>query len=170
MIYIGFVRPTQRHTRARQQFQLREYDLYDLVENKLDDAIQMMRPGRALLVPEVSVLGRSGGQIVDTIARVHERGGYVVDATTKHESRTAAGAAAMGASTRNRSKLTSEQAKQMATKWTDRQLEMARRMWKKPDLNSAEIAEKTGIPLPTLNRRLGPRGIKKPGPQAKKKR
>lgn len=170
MKYIGFVRPTHRHTLARQEWQMREYDLDEVIADNLDEAIQMIREGRALVVAEASVLGKSGMQIADAVRQVHERGGYVVDAEKAIDSRNPADAVVMGASPRGRRKLTSQEASQRAQKYTDADLAKAKKLWARKTLTTEEVSKRTGIAIATLWRRLGPRGLKAGRRPAKKKR
>lgn len=170
MKYIGYVRPTDRHTRARQEWQLREYPLHELVADDLEDAIRLIRAGRALVVAEASVLGKSGRQIADAVSRVHAKGGYVIVASKAADSRIPADAVMMGASPRGRRKLTTDEARERAQKYTDADIEKAREHWQNPRLTMAEASEKAGMSAATLWRRLGARDMK-PGrpPQRKRK-
>lgn len=163
MKYIAYIRPTARRTVARQEDQLASVDTWERIDEgedgqTLDDAIKMIRNGRALAVAEMGDLASTVAGRMNVVSQVHERGGHILEASSGRTTLDPVQAVALGARIRKTNHMTSEHAREIATRWSDRQLTHARRLWKKPALTSREIAEQTGVPLVTLYRRLGKRG------------
>lgn len=150
---------------------MREYDIVEWFDDDLDGAVQQMRKGRALVVAQCSVLGRSSEDQIEVINRIAERGGHLIEAAT---GRATTGdwpeVFAMGVETRKRTPLSPERARAMAQKYSDDDIEKARKMWKRKNLTSEFISKRTGIPVNTLWRRLGPRGLTAGRKPAKKQR
>lgn len=163
MKYITYIRPTVRRSAALQAKQLELVESWQRIEdgddgNTLADAIKMIRSGRALAVAEMGDLGSTVQDRMAIVSQVHERGGHILEAVSGRTTLDPVHAVELGARIRKTNHMTPERAREMATKWTDRQLEIARRLWVKPKLTGAEVAERSGIPLVTLYRRLGKRG------------
>lgn len=171
MRLIGYISPTSRLTRARQEHLLREYDTVDVVENDIEQAVKWMRRGRALVVPQLSVLHATRDGIKDVVKRIHERGGFVIEGATGRQSDDPVEAVAMGIDAASKKSLTKEWAKAIATKYPDDdpKLEKARKLWSNVMLSTDEIAERVGMAKNTLRRRLGNRGLP-PGARPKRKR
>lgn len=163
MKYITYIRPTVRRSAALQAKQMELVESWQRIEdgddsNTLADAIKMVRPGRALAVAEMGDLGRTVQDRMSIVSQVHERGGHILEASTGRTTLDPVQAVELGARIRKTNHMTSEHAREIATKWTDRHLEIARRLWIKPKLTGAQVSERCGIPLVTLYRRLGKRG------------
>ncbi len=139
---------------------MREYDISGWFDS-LEHAIQAIRPGRALVVAQCSVLGRNAAEQIDAVKRIADRGGHLIEAATGRDTQGGwSDVFAMGVETRKRAPLSPDRARDMAQKYTDADIEKAAKMWSRKSLTNEFIAKKTGIPVTTLWRRLGPRGMK----------
>lgn len=163
-----FISPTKRLTRARQEYLTCEYEVEHTVESDIEEAIKHMRKGRGLLVAQCSVLGRRSDDIRAVAAKIHERGGYIIEGATGRDSRVYADAFEMGLDAGRRKSLTPPQARKIATKYDkdDENLARAREMWGKSRYTIDDISKVVGIPRSTLIRRLGKRKMP-PGPRTK---
>ena len=169
MKYVAYIRQTARRTVARQEEQLASVDMWERIDEgeegqTLQDAIRLIRSGRALAVAEMGDLARTVAGRMAVVSQVHERGGHILEAVSGRTTLDPVQAVELGARIRKTNHMTSEHARTIATKWSDRQLTLARRLWKKKNLTSRDISLQTGVPLVTLYRRLGPRGTTK-GPR-----
>lgn len=161
---IGYVNTKSRNpSRARQEKLLADFELWHLIEDDIDAAIQMVRSGparRAIVVAQIGLLGRVGPELKDIAVRVHAKGGYILEAATGLESRNPADAIAMGIDARRRGRLTREQAQKNARLYDDATFAEALKMWKSGD-TKAVIAAHVGVSEATLSRRLKALGAKK---------
>lgn len=164
MKYIAVIRPTRLRTAAHQEAALAAKPFWHRTEDA-DEAIQMLRSGRAVLVADIKDLAAGSQQIADAVAGIHAKGCWVEDAEGRR-SDIPDDAWKMGARAKRRGVPTSEEARARALKWSDKDIERAGRFWKQEKYTAAQVAELTGIPSETLYKRLGKRGTK-PGPWRK---
>jgi hypothetical protein len=157
---IGYVNTKSRNpSRARQEKLLADFELWHLIEDDIDAAIQLVRERRALVVAQIGLLGRVGPELKDIAARVHAKGGYIIEAATCLQSRNPTDAIAMGIDARRRGRLTREQAQRNARLYDDDAFSDALEMWKVGD-TKAVIAAYIGVSEATLSRRLKALGAK----------
>jgi len=170
MKLIGYISPTKRLPRPRQEWLMREHDLYETCES-IDDAIRLIRKGRALVIPQCSLLASKRDDIKDVAQQVHERGGYIIEAATGRRSDSPQDAFEMGIDAATKRVLSKRRAVEMATKYDDDHPGMikARSMWSNAGLSDAAIAKACGIHQSTLRRRLGKRDVM-PGVKPARKR
>ena len=157
---IGYIKTKARSpSRARQEKLLADFELWHLIEDDIDAAIQMVRGGRALIVAQIGLLGRVGPELKDIAARVHAKGGYILEAATGLVSLNPSDAIAMGIDARRRGRLTREQAQKNARIYSDSMFAEALEKWKAGETKT-QIAVYVGVSEATLSRRLKALGAK----------
>jgi hypothetical protein len=154
---IGYLNTKSRNpSKARQDKLLSDYEIWHLIEDDIDAAIQMVRGGRArraIVVAQIGLLGRVGPELKDIATRVHAKGGYVLEAATGLVSLNPSDAIAMGIDARRRGRLTREQAQRNARLYDDDTFAEALKMWSAGAVK-ADIAAHVGVSEATLSRRL----------------
>ena len=161
MTSIGYIRTASKKDRARERRALTTQGCAYIVDDgDLGAAIQQMRPGRTLVVCDAAVLGASSQQIARVLGEVHAAGGYVLDVTNGWDSRNVEHAALMGARLKRRPSLSTDTAREMATRHDDDTRERARAAWNNHWLSQAQAAAEAGVSAATMFRWFGPRGLR----------
>ncbi len=168
MKLIHYIKTKGNVTVARQEYIMREYPCFERVENDVETAIKALRMKRALVVAHVGLLAPVGPELIDIAARIHLKGGYIIEAATGRESHYGPDALAMGVNAIKRKTMTREKAKTIAQKYTDDQFEKLLPRWNAGD-NRELMAKDIGCSLATLQRRMHGLGAKKRAPGRRRK-